>query len=465
MLSGLFYLAAALVWIRFHDRPRRLTYVLALVLFVAGILAKNMVVTLPAALLILQWFRYGRVTTRDLGLVAPFFLVAIAFVALDLSLVSSATPAEFHYSTIERVLIAGRAVWFYAGKLLWPLDLVVIYPHWDAQLGAPLDWPRSTVAVAWGGIAALVAMAVVLWILRSRIGRGPLAGLLFFVITLSPALGFVDHTYMVFAFVADRYQYLASIGLSAVVLGMVAHASTQLPEWPRKGALVLAAGMLLVLGLLTWQQSGIYRNQLTFFTYITEQNPSAVGAHLNLANALRDAGRFEEAEAAGRVAVEQRLDNFDAYGNLVQILIAGGDPAGALDVAREAAERFPAESRAPAHVGLSLVHTGRVDEAEPAFRRAIAIDAEYADARLGLGVVLLSQARYEEALEHLLIATELAPGNAQGWTNAGIALSGLGRHQEAIEAFDHALTLDPHQESARTGQSQARQRIEEGGGR
>ena len=348
MLSGLFYLAAALVWIRFHDRPRRLTYVLALVLFVAGILAKNMVVTLPAALLILQWFRYGRVTTRDLGLVAPFFLVAIAFVALDLSLVSSATPAEFHYATIERVLIAGRAVWFYAAKLLWPLDLVVIYPHWDAQLGAPLDWPRSTVAVAWGGIAALVAMAVVLWILRSRIGRGPLAGLLFFVITLSPALGFVDHTYMLFAFVADRYQYLASIGLSAVVLGMVAHARTQLPEWPRKGALVLAAGMLLVLGLLTWQQSGIYRNQLTFFTYITEQNPSAVGAHLNLANALWDAGRFEEAEAAGRVAVDQRLDNFDAYGNLVQILIAGGDPEGALDVASEAAERFPAESRAPA---------------------------------------------------------------------------------------------------------------------
>ena len=401
-------------------------------------------------------------TTRDLGLVAPFFLVAIAFVALDLSLVSSATPAEFHYSTIERVLIAGRAVWFYAGKLLWPLDLVVIYPHWDAQLGAPLDWPRSTVVAAWGGVAALVAMVAVLWTLRNRTGRGLLAGLLFFGITLSPALGFVDHTYMLFAFVADRYQYLASIGLSAVVLGVVAHASAQLPEWPRRGALVLAAGVVVLLGVLTWQQSGIYRDQVTFFTYVTDQNPSAVGSHLNLANALRDAGRLEEAQAAGRVAVEQRLDNFDAYGNLVQILIASGDAAGALDVAREAAERFPAEARAPAHLGLSLVHTGRTGEAEPEFRRAVALDPEYADARLGLGVVLLSQARYEEALEHLLVATELAPGNPQGWTNVGIALYGLGKPQEAIEAFDHSLSLDPLQESARTGRSQALQQIEEG---
>ena len=463
MLSGLFYLSAALAWLRFQERPSRGVYAAAIALFAAGVLAKNMAVTLPAALLILQWFRNGRLTTRDVRRTAPFFGVALAFIALDLSLVSSATPAEFHYSIAERVMIASRAIWFYAGKLLWPLDLVVIYPHWDTPLGSPLDWGARAIAAAWAGAAALAALAGALWLLRERIGRGPLAGLAFFAVTLSPALGFIDHTYMLFSFVADRYQYLASIGLTALLVGAATHASGRLPELWRKGALALAVGVLVLLGTLTWQQSRVYSDQITFFAHITERSPTSVGAHLNLANALRDAGRLDEARDAGRIAVAQRPDNFDAYGNLVQILIDGGEAGEALDVALEAAESFPGEARAPGHIGLALVHLGRSDEAAAEFERALELDPRYADARLGLGVVRLSQQRHEEALEQLQHVTELTPGNPQGWTNMGTALLGLGRYGEALTAFERALDLDPRLEHARAGREQALQHMREGG--
>ena len=94
---------------------------------------------------------------------------------------------------------------FYVEKLLWPAGLAVIYPHWAVDAADPL---------AWGRLAAVIALGAALWVLRRRIGRGPFAGAAFFAVTLSPVLGFVDYGYMQFSFVADRYQYLPGSGRS-----------------------------------------------------------------------------------------------------------------------------------------------------------------------------------------------------------------------------------------------------------
>ena len=111
---------------------------------------------------------------------------------------------------LERCLIAGRALWFYLGKLVWPEPLIFIYPRWSIDAGAP-----------WQYLYPLAALAVVagLWLLRHRLGRGPLASWLFFGGTLLPALGFFDVYPMRYSFVADHFQYLASLGPIALAAG------------------------------------------------------------------------------------------------------------------------------------------------------------------------------------------------------------------------------------------------------
>ena len=264
VLSGMFYLAAFSAYIRFvaerrsrqpaapHERVlvvayirfvaerRSRPYLLALALFALGLLCKSIVVTLPAALLIYHWWRHGRVTGADLLRLVPFFAVGLIAVVADTLFYQSIEPLDLGYSLLERVLIATHALWFYAGKLLWPVDLAVIYPHWDVNAADP--W-------AWGYVATAFAVVIALYRFRHRIGRGPLAGVLFFAVTLSPVLGFVDFGYMQFSFVADRYQYLAGIGLMAVLVGAATYGVGRLPEIWRKGATAVAVVALVALGI------------------------------------------------------------------------------------------------------------------------------------------------------------------------------------------------------------------------
>ena len=330
VLSGLFYLAALLVWLRFLEQPRPWRYGLSLLLFAAGLLSKSIVVTLPAALLIVQWWKDGRVAVRDLQRVAPFFLVALLLMAIDLFSYGS-RHGSLDYSLPERMLIASRALWFYAAKVAWPTDLAVIYPRWEISLGDP--W-------AWLYLAGAAALAATLWLMRHRIGRGPLAGALFFAVTLSPVLGFVNYGYMEYSLVADRFQYLAGVGVMAVVIGAAVQGAGRLSGGLKMGTIGLLMVLLALLGTTTWRQAGIYRDNLSFFSHIVSLNPEAQYAHRILSRELTEAGRLEESLAAARIAAEQHPDEALSY----------------------------------SMIGELLVNLRRLDEAEENFRRALEID-------------------------------------------------------------------------------------------
>ena len=280
LLSALFYLGAVLAWLRLVEAGRVGHYLLLALLFAAGLLSKSVVVTLPLALLIVQWWRGGRVTRLDLLRVAPLLVIGAAITAADLAFYRGREVLELGYTLAERMLIAGRALWFYAGKLVWPVELAVIYPLWEIDARSPAGW---------GYVVAAAGLALALWLLRERIGRGPLAGALYFALTLGPVLGFVDYGYMQFSFVADRFQYLAGIGVLAVLLGAAAHWVARLAagepaaagersragmhdpadehaaaetaaapaaagwRWLQNGAWGVAAVVVVLLGSLTWR--------------------------------------------------------------------------------------------------------------------------------------------------------------------------------------------------------------------
>ena len=468
VLSGLFYFAAVLAWMRFVEQPNPRWYVWSLVLYAAGLLSKSIVVTLPAVLLIWHWWKQGRVTSTNLLRLVPFCVVGLVITVGDLSFYRSGASTSFDYSLTERILIAARALWFYAGKLLWPSELAVIYPRWDIRVYDPL---------AWGYLVAAVALVVALWHFRRQLGRGPLAGALFFAVTLSPVLGFVDYGYMKYAFVADRFQYLAGIGVMAVVIGAAAYGVRRLSGLRQKGALGVAAVVVVVLGLLTWRQANIWRDDETLNRHIIALNPQARNAHRHLGKALYNQGRYEEALDVARVAVEQRPDYFKAHVtlgliltaldrleeaethlrraialnpkvnstrlNLSDVLYNQGRYEEALDVARAAVEQHPDSFATHGILGAILTALGRFEEAETHLRRAIALNPQARNAHLNLGEALHNQARNEEAVDAYRVAIEQLPDDALAHSNLGMVLIELERFEESETHLRRAIALNP----------------------
>ena len=185
-LSAVFYLGAAMLYLRFDQERKKPYYAGALVLFVLGLLSKTVTATLPAALLVIFWWQRGRLSwKRDVLPLVPFFVLGAAaglFTAWVERKLIGAEGAAFDLTFIERFLIAGRVIWFYLGKLFWPADLIFIYPRWHVNQ-----------AVWWQYLfpAAALLLAAVLWGLRRR-WRGPLAGLLFFRWNAVPGAGFLQ---------------------------------------------------------------------------------------------------------------------------------------------------------------------------------------------------------------------------------------------------------------------------------
>ena len=407
LLSALFYLSAVLVWIRFVEAPHPRRYCLALGLFAAGLLSKSMVVTLPAALLLWHWWKRGRVTGTDCLRLAPFFVVGLGITAGDLVFYASREPLALGYTAVERTLIAARALWFYTGKLVWPSDLAVIYPLWEMTAGDPVGWAYA---------AAAAGLAGLLWCLRHRLGRGPLAGAAFFAVTLSPVLGFVDYGYMQFSFVADRFQYLAGIGVMAVLVGGAALGAKRLPgrlRFAPAGALLV---VLAVLGTLTWHQAGIYRDEITFFSHIVSLNPEGRDAHLNLGHALFDAGRVEESREASLVAIEQRPEAAAAHANL----------------------------------GRALLDEERFDEAEARLAHALALDPRDRSTWQNMGELRRKQGRFEEAVEWFGKVLAKDTGNPRAHAGLGASLYKLKRYDEALASMDRALALAPEEPKLRS---------------
>ena len=290
VLSGMFYLLAAGSYLRFEDCRRWFWYFVALVLFLLALFSKTVTCSLPVVLFLILWWRRGKVDWRDIRLLLPFVVVGLVMGLLtawyEVHYVG-AQGEEWDISFGQRLLIAGRALWFYAIKLVWPVNLTFIYPRWELDVFDLWQW-------VWP--LSFVIAAFCLWWFRERVGRGPLVGLACFSVTLFPALGFFDIYPMRYSYVADHFQYLASMGLIALSVGSVAYGIEQWGLTPARGMskgfglTVLGLIVLLVLGVLTWRQAHVYKNLETLWRDTIDKNPQAWMAYNNLGLVLSERG-------------------------------------------------------------------------------------------------------------------------------------------------------------------------------
>ncbi len=441
LLSALFALTALGFLLRWWRGGDRRAWGMALWAFILALLSKSVAATLPAAFVVIVWWLDGpscgehrssmsglasrRLRRLGLGLL-PFFVVGIGSGLFTAHLEKVHVRAQLGLSFLERLQVAGHVVWFYPSKLIWPHPLVFSYPRWQPDPADPSRWLPLLLAMA------CISSSI---LLRRRLGRGLGAAWLVYVVTIFPALGFIDVYPMRYAFTADHFQYMA--GMPLLVLG--AEGLRRLPGRPR----LVFVGILLVFGWLTWRQGHIYEGPESLWRDVIAHNPSSWMARNNLGLLLLERGDREEARRELREAIALAPGINDARVNLARLEAEEGRHEKAREMLEEAARLDPTSSVIAYDLGLQYLALNRAGEALHSFDAAIAREPDYGRAWVGRGHALAALGRAGEAASSYRHALDLDPGVPGAWNGLGIAALRDGDWEAAVHALRQAVTLHP----------------------
>jgi tetratricopeptide (TPR) repeat protein len=434
VLSLFFILLTLFCWIEFvGERSRRFWYGLALIFYALALFSKTTACTLPAALLLILWLKTKPIDWRRLAQVVPFLAMGVGMGLLTVwwERFHQGTQGQlFSMGLLERILVASHALWFYAGKLFWPVNLTFSYPRWTINPADPL---------AYGWLVAGAGLGVAIYFARRFAGRSVEVAALFYVATLSPLLGFIMLYTFRYTFVADHYQYVASIGPIALVAAGITIALKTKPFLK----LACCGALLLTLGILTWQQAGIYRNPETLWRDTLARNPDCWLAHNNLGILLIDQGRIDEAMEQCHKAVQINPNFAESLNNLGVALAAKGRFDEAIENYRKALLINPSYADALNNLGIALAAKGRFDEAMGDYYQALLINPNNCDALDNLGVALTARGQFDEAIEKYRQAIQINPNRPETFFHLGMTLGQLGRTREAAAQYREALRLNP----------------------
>ena len=438
-LSGFLFFASALAYLRFDRTRTRWDYSIVITLFVLGLFAKTIVATLPAALLLVFWWKRGKLSwNRDVRPLVPFLVLGAVSGILTGWMEQKFSGAEgkaFNFLFIERCLIAGRAFWFYLGKLLWPGNLMFINPRWNIDSSAGWQY-LFPIAVLLLFLAAYLA-----W--RPFKLRAPLAALLFFTVLVFPLIGFFNVYFFTFSFVADHFQYLPGVGIITLVCAGAVMLQARLKEAQRLAMNFIFAGMLVTLAVLTWRQCRMYAGPVTLWTTILERNPECWMAHTNLGNIELKAGNIDVAVEHYRSSMKLLPGNAKAQQNLGVAYLKKGRLVEAINCFQKTIALRPNDTEAHNNLGNALLRQKKVKEAVVEYESALKINPLYAEAHINLATILFQLRRVNEATSHLRKAVEGNPGSAESHCQLGIALIDAGKLDEGMAECQKALDLNP----------------------
>jgi tetratricopeptide (TPR) repeat protein len=420
-LAAMFALGSILTWLRARDElggthvSSRAWYLVSVALAVCAYVSKPVAITLPAVLLLLDWYRgpaaqsgaKPRAWLALLPYAVPAILVAVAAPLARLRLGTSSSAG---YSLVDRIAQACYGATYYLAKTLLPTGLTVFTPL-----------PRPFTPFEFRFVAAAIAMVVVgalIW-WAARRAKGLAAAALAYLILLAPVLGLIRQGDQL---VADRYSYFAGVPLALALGGGLLLVATRATPRIGTGLMMVALAAVVVLSLGTWRLTHVWRDAGTLWTHAIAVAPASYQAHTNL-------GLFELSQGRYGAAV----DAFDAAITL-----------------------NPASSNARFDRGLALAKWGRTEEAIGAYEAGLQIDPADATAHAHLGELLASVSRLADAEREYRIAVRLAP-HPDLFNSLGIVLAQEGRLIEAVAAFRQALAIDPNHADAQANLDMASQ--------
>jgi tetratricopeptide (TPR) repeat protein len=475
VLMLLFSLLSFLCWVEFalgtrSGRKAILFYAGSLFFYALALFSKTTACTLPAALVLILWLKRLPLTVKRWLQIAPFVAMGIAMGLLSIwweNYHQGTEQLNLELSLADKLLIAGRALWFYLWKLFWPTNLMFSYPRWH------IDPTKIWQYIYPAGYAMMLVCA---WLWREKIGRAIATAILFFAAMLLPMLGFFSLFTFLYTFVADHYQYAASIG--PITLAAAGSAYVFRRSGRKSKFIMLSAGgvLLLVLGVLTWRQSRIYTNPETLWEDTLNKNPDSWMAHNEFGIICRKQGRFDEAMMHAKQRLE--LSSYtktafplyfsDGYFNLAIILDEQNKFDEAINYYQKAIAVFPGNAKAYYRLGEVLAKQGKVESSILYFRRATEFNPDYYEAYYNYGTMMLQLAKTKEgqAREKLLSeacekykkAIDIKPDCYEAYYNWGNTLLELAKRKEgqagekllseACEKFKKATNIKPNSHEA-----------------
>ena len=480
VLSTLFWMLTLGAYAYYREYPGYRRYLLVLVCFILGLMSKPMLVTLPFVLFLLDFWPLGRLQpakhdgrdsrnaarpedsagkkrkTANIAaakaadreewpvyplrwtVIRPLLLekaplLALAALSSAVTIISQQKDAMASLRALPvdaRIANALVSYLKYIGKMLWPLDLAVLYPHPEKQ-------------PVWLVLGAALALVAATFLVIRKTHRFPYLGIgwLWYLGTLIPVIGLFQAGPQE---MADRYSYVPMVGLLIMVSWGI---PDSLRNWGRrKTALGALAGIaILACAVLTWAQVQLWRDNITLFSHTLKVTTDNYIAHNNMGADLSDQGKLEEAIAHFRSSLRIKPRYATAWNNLGIAYEKSDRNAKAIEAYQEALRLDPNNAETWNNLGIAYAKSGQTAKAIETFREALRIDPVYDKAWNNLGKAYGGIGEAAKAIEALRQALRINPGYVKAWNNLGIAYVESGRTGEAIEAFQRSLHIKPEQ--------------------
>jgi tetratricopeptide (TPR) repeat protein len=439
VLSTFFWLLAMLAYVRYVKQPSAARYLLTLLIFAFGLMAKPMLVTLPFVFLLLDFWPLYRIKHFDRRVIYRLVLEKIPFIVLSIASSFIAFLAQQDSSSISSFVALpslkfriGNALISYVKyieKMFWPGRLSVFYPH-----------PGENVSVLYAVISAAVLLAVTILVIRfAKNHRYLVTGWFWYLGTLVPVIGIIqvgNHA------MADRYTYITLTGLFIIIAW---HLPQLLSKWThRKIALGLSMVLALTtLGMCAHRQVSFWNNSFTLFSHALEVTQNNYIAYYNLGFAYSNLGRWQDAIDAYKQAIRIKPNYTEAhtslgfaYGNL-------GRGIESIEAYKQAIKIKPGFAEAHYNLGLAYGKLGSYQKQIEAYKQAVRIKPDYADAFYNLGLAYDKLGSRQEAMEAYKQAIKIKPDYIEARNNLGVAYGKLGRWQDAIDVYKQAIRIHP----------------------
>jgi tetratricopeptide (TPR) repeat protein len=446
VLSSLFLMLTIAFYVRYVRRPGFAAYLATIIAFAVGLMSKQMLVTLPFVLLLLDYWPLGRLAFKKghpqdldqtVAVVSARRCILEKLPLIILSVIAAATVCLVQQRTIVwrsfkaypllyRIENAMAAYVIYVGKMVWPGRLAIFYPH----LGEDLQTWQSL------GAALLLVFITVVVLRKARRCPHLVVGWLWYLGTLVPVIGLIQ---VGAQSMADRYTYIPYIGIFIMVAW---EAAEVMKSWRwRKVALGVSAGLVLgALTACTWLQLGHWRNNIALYRHAVAVTSNNWWAYNHLGHAFLE--KQQPAEAAEHFTEALRIaPGFpDAHSNLALALFQQGKVEGAIRHWNRTLKIVPDHYKSHNNLGLTLLSLGRTEQAAEHFKQVLKVRPNQAETHLNLGHALVKLSDLDAAFDHYVKGLQINPGLADGRThsNLGVLYMQRGRFDEAI---NHSTAL------------------------